>query len=373
MNRPSIRICRALYPLACLYGAGVWLRNLLFDRGWLPSRSFPLPVISVGNLTVGGTGKTPHTEYLIRLLHPRWQTAVLSRGYRRRTSGFVLGTSRTTAADIGDEPCQMLRKFPGLRVAVDADRCHGIARLTDGQTAPGTEVILLDDAFQHRYVRPGLSLLLIDYHRPVTADTLLPAGRLREPVAGKRRADLLIVSKCPPDMGAAERREWERRLACLPRQRLFFTTLTYGALYPLGGGAARPLHSLGAADAVLLLTGIASPAALLQELARHTRHVTPLTFADHHAFTAADLRRLEQAFGQLPHGRRLIITTEKDATRLADCPHLPAPLRAALYVLPVEVSFLFGEAGTFNQTITEYVQQHLRNSRLPEGTPARPS
>ena len=179
-------IYRSLLPVAWLYGAGVCLRNFLFDKGVLRQQAFSVPVICIGNLTVGGTGKTPHTEYLIRLLRPEYQVAVLSRGYKRKSRGFVLGNPETPIEEIGDEPYQMLHKFPDVYVAVDADRCEGIRRLTDGHTAPGTRVVLLDDAFQHRYVKPGIRILLTDYNRLMTRDSLLPAGRLREPVEGKK-------------------------------------------------------------------------------------------------------------------------------------------------------------------------------------------
>lgn len=178
------KIYWGLWPFSVLYGIGVRVRNLLFDRGLLRQERFPLPVICIGNLTVGGTGKTPHTEYLIRLLHGSFRLAVLSRGYKRKSKGFVLASPASRMEDIGDEPFQMARKFPDIRVAVDGDRCEGIHRLMAPEGAPDTEVVLLDDAFQHRYVQPGLNLLLMDYHRPVECDQLLPAGRLREPASG---------------------------------------------------------------------------------------------------------------------------------------------------------------------------------------------
>lgn len=180
------KIYWGLWPFSVLFGIGVRVRNLLFDVGWLHEERFPLPVICIGNLTVGGTGKTPHTEYLIRLLQNSFRLAVLSRGYKRKSKGFVLASSTSRMEDIGDEPYQMARKFPAIHVAVDGDRCRGIRQLTSPQGAPDTEVILLDDAFQHRYVRPGLRILLMDYHRPVECDQLLPAGRLREPASGKK-------------------------------------------------------------------------------------------------------------------------------------------------------------------------------------------
>lgn len=265
-NKPNdIQIYRSLLPLAWLYGVGVRLRNSLFNRGVLHSHTFSVPVICIGNLTVGGTGKTPHTEYLIRLLHREWQVAVLSRGYKRKSKGFVLGNPETPIEEIGDEPYQMLHKFPDIYVAVDRDRCYGIRLLTDGHTAPGTRVILLDDAFQHRYVNAGVTILLIDYHRLITRDALLPAGRLREPVSGKVRADILIVTKCPPGLDTDIQNAIRKELAPLPRQELFFTTLAYGKLQPLFVEAPeRSLESVRTDEYILLLTGIASPAPLIK-------------------------------------------------------------------------------------------------------------
>ena len=224
MEGDLIKIREWLLPIAWLYGIGVRIRNWLFDTNILKSKSYDIPVISVGNITVGGTGKTPHTEYLIRLLEKRVKVAVLSRGYKRKSKGFVLATADTPMQDIGDEPFQMKEKFPNIYVAVDKDRRHGIEKLCDGQTAPGTGVVLLDDAFQHRYVKPGLNILLVDYHRLICDDKLLPAGRLREPQAGKDRANIVIVTKCPPDIKPMGFRVIKKNLKLFPYQALYFST-----------------------------------------------------------------------------------------------------------------------------------------------------
>ena len=200
MEGDFININKKLLPLSWCYGLGVGFRNLLFEMGVLKSRSFKVPVISVGNITVGGTGKTPHVEYLIRLLKDHLNVAVLSRGYKRKSHGFVLAGKDTTMWDIGDEPYQMKQKFPDITMAVDSKRTRGIQKLIDGEAGKEIDVILLDDAFQHRYVKPGINILLVDYHRLVIYDKLLPAGRLREPVKSKDRADVVIVTKCPKDM-----------------------------------------------------------------------------------------------------------------------------------------------------------------------------
>lgn len=367
------KIYWGLYPFSVLYGIGVRVRNLLFDRGLLRQERFPLPIICIGNLTVGGTGKTPHTEYLIRLLHGSFRLAVLSRGYKRKSKGFVLASPASRMEDIGDEPFQMARKFPDIRVAVDGDRCEGIRRLMAPEGAPDTEVVLLDDAFQHRYVQPGLSLLLMDYHRPVESDQLLPAGRLREPASGKRRADLLIVTKCPPDLSLEKCKQLRQRIQPLPHQEVFFTTLAYGKLYPLFADTpARALDTLKG-QAILLVTGIASPAPLVEEVRRHAASVTPLLFGDHHNFDATDMQQIVQQFHRLPEARRLILTTEKDASRLIGHPQLADELKPYIYVLPIEVEFLHKGELVFNPKIIEYVRKNSRNSRLSEGEDAHSS
>lgn len=361
------KIYWGLWPFSVLYGIGVRVRNRLFDVGWLHEERFPLPVICIGNLTVGGTGKTPHTEYLIRLLQHSFRLAVLSRGYKRKSKGFVLASPASTMEDIGDEPYQMARKFPAIHVAVDGDRRRGIRRLTSPQGIPDTEVILLDDAFQHRYVRPGLRILLMDYHRPVECDQLLPAGRLREPAGGKKRADFLIVTKCPHSLSPEECERIRQRIQPLPHQEVFFTTLTYGKLYPLFMDTpARPLDALKDKE-VLLVTGIASPAPLLEEVSRHAARVTPLLFGDHHPFNGTDMRQIARQFHQLPETRRLILTTEKDASRLIGHPQLNEELKPYIYVLPIEVEFLHKGELVFNPKIIEYVRKNSRNSRLSEG------
>lgn len=220
-----------LLPLAWSYDAATRFRNYLFDRGFKREHTFPLPVITVGNLAVGGTGKTPHTEYLLRLLHEKHNMAMLSRGYRRRTHGYIRATATATAEDIGDEPLQIARKFPNVTVAVDANRCEGIERLMK-QRDPKIDALVLDDAFQHRHVRAGLNILLTDYSRLYIDDYLLPAGRLREARGGSGRADIIIVTKCPPTLEADEFEGIARRLRLAREQRLFATTYDYATPSP---------------------------------------------------------------------------------------------------------------------------------------------
>ena len=347
-----------LLPFAWLYGLVVMGRNLLFDAGVLRSRRFPLPVIAVGNLAVGGTGKTPHTEYLLRLLSD-YRVAMLSRGYGRRTVGFALATDSGRASDIGDEPAQMHRKFPEVVVAVDENRREGIEILMREQDHP-IEVIVLDDAFQHRYVRAGMNLLLTDYHRRFTHDFLMPVGRLREPASGKIRADIIIVTKCPENLSADEAARIRKEMALQAGQKMFFTTFGYGEAYPLFPQASPVAEQCPAGKPVLLVTGIAKPAPLRRYLEQTAAIVTELAFPDHHNFTTIDLRRMSDALASLPQDA-VVVTTEKDAERLVEMSGLDNRLRRCLLVQPITVRFLFGQQEEFNQNILDYVAKDTRN------------
>ena len=359
-----IVINKWLLPLSWLYGLGVKLRNMAFETGILKSHSFDVPIISVGNITVGGTGKTPHVEYLVKLLKKLFSVAVLSRGYKRKSKGFILADNNTAMPEIGDEPYQMKQKFPNVAVAVDKSRCHGIEQLTADDSE--LDVILLDDAFQHRYVKPGINILLVDYHRLIIYDDLLPAGRLREPLSGKDRADVVIVTKCPKDLKPMEYRVITKAMNLYPYQSLYFTSLEYGALQPIFEGEARSLDSLQKNEHVLLLTGIASPEQMVHDLEPHTKHLTPLTFADHHQFKEKDIRLINETFEQMSEPR-CIITTEKDATRLQHVEGLSEEVKKNIYTLPVNIRFLLEQEDTFNQYIIGYVRKNSRNSILAKG------
>ena len=356
-----IVINKWLLPLSWLYGLGVKLRNMAFELGILKTRSFDIPVISVGNITVGGTGKTPHVEYLVKHLKDLFHVAVLSRGYKRKSKGFIIANDKTTMLEIGDEPYQMKQKFPQVTVAVDKSRCHGIDELTSHDKR--LDVILLDDAFQHRYVKPGVNILLVDYHRLVIYDTLLPAGRLREPLTGKDRADIVIVTKCPKDLKPMEYRVITKAMKLYAYQSLYFTALEYDDLQPVFGGNSRPLSSLKPKEHVLLLTGIASPEQMTHDLKPYTKNLTPLSFADHHEFKKKDIQLINETFAQLPEPR-CIITTEKDTTRLYDVEGLSDEVRRHIYALPVSIHFLLDQEDTFNQYIIGYVRKNSRNSIL---------
>lgn len=365
MNQSLIKINKWLYPASWIYGAGVWLRNKLFDWGIYKERSFDVPIICIGNITVGGTGKTPHTEYLIRLLQNHYQVAVLSRGYKRKSKGFVLAKETTSVSRIGDEPYQMKHKYPSIHMAVDADRCHGIEELCKESVASDTDVILLDDAYQHRFVKPGLNILLVDYNRLIGEDVLLPAGRLREPASAKYRAKMVIITKCPKNMSPMDFRVINKQMDLYAFQQLYFTTLNYGKLHPLfNGGNSYALSSIHPDVHILLVTGIASPKRLEDDLSAFNSHIHPLSFKDHHNFSASDIENIKRSFEKLPAGKRMIITTEKDAVRLKSNKQLDDSIKSYIYVLPIEISFLQGQEDSFNQNIIDYVRKNPRNRSI---------
>lgn len=357
-----IKINEWLYPLSWLYGLGVRVRNQMFEMGILKQQAYDIPIISVGNITVGGTGKTPHVEYLVRLLDDLVKVAVLSRGYKRQSKGYVLAHEDTLMKEIGDEPFQMKRKFPHIYIAVDKNRRNGIARLTTDEETRDVDVILLDDAYQHRYVKPGINIQLVDYHRFIMNDELLPAGRLREPLSAKDRADIVIVTKCPKDLKPMEFRVLTKNLNLYPFQSLFFTALEYGKLKSFDTKKECSLRSLKQQN-VLLLTGIASPQHMKEDLKKYCKHILPMAFADHHRFTSNDIMHLNDTFAQM-EAPKIIITTEKDASRLTGIEGMTDEVKAALHILPIQIRFLLDSEEAFNHKIISYVQKNSRNSIL---------
>ena len=355
-----IKINDWLLPLSWIYGSIVRFRNWLFDIGLMKSQAFSIPVISVGNITVGGSGKTPHVEYLIRLLHDRAKIAVLSRGYKRKSHGYVLADENTGMSEIGDEPYQMHRKFPDIYVAVDAKRKRGIENLQHNENTKDVDVVLLDDAFQHRYVKPGINILLVDYHRLIIYDRMLPAGRLREPLKGKSRADIVIITKCPKDLKPMEFRVLTKAMDLYPFQKLYFTCIDYEA--PKGVFTDKTLNELHDYN-VLLLTGIASPKQMEHDLKPTVKQMVSLSFGDHHRFKGKDAERINQAFEALPEPR-IIITTEKDAVRLRETDGLSQRAKENMYELPIKVSFMLEREDNFNDKIISYVHKNSRNSIL---------
>lgn len=344
------RILRWVFaPLALLFGLGVALRNVFYRTGFFQGVRFSIPVISVGNLAVGGAGKTPHVEYLIRLLRPYVHVGVLSRGYGRSTTGFLVVNSGHQSSDAGDESLMYARKYRDVLVAVSESRSGGIPLMM--QQRPGTQVILLDDAFQHRSVTPHSSLLLTEYQDPFYKDWLMPVGRLREWRSAYRRADLLIVTKCAPDLATEERDRITAALKPLPHQSVYFTTYGYRPIYPMYPPAT-PV-SLNAELSVLLVSGIARTEYLMEYVSAHVGHVDLLPFGDHHDYSETDLAVIASRYGYLPGEQKIILTTEKDAVRLERHGNQILQLGLPVYILPVEVAFLFGQGPVFDEQIKQ--------------------
>lgn len=367
MDKPAVVIRRALLPLSWLYGIGVNFRNWLFNRKILKQHAFDIPIICVGNLTVGGTGKTPHIEYLIRILSPWYKVAVLSRGYKRKSKGFLIVDADSKVRDVGDEPLQIKQKFPGTMVVVDKNRVAAIQKILSIEKAERPDVILLDDGFQHRHILPSLSILLADSNRPVFEDKLLPAGLLREPLKGKERASIVLVTKCDPDMQPIDFRIYTNGLDLFAYQQLYFTTFDYDSAQPvfpeLQTGPLlldelRKKH-------LFLVTGIASPAPLVDKLEHKTYNLYTKFFPDHHQFTKEDIQSVRRMVQSVEDDNKIIITTEKDATRFRALPFLDEELKKMLYYIPVRVTFVDDtEGSSFNHKILEHVRNHQTNSRL---------
>lgn len=359
MDHNYTKFRRLLFPFSFFYRIGVNLRNAFYDWGIFKSFRYPIPVICIGNITVGGTGKTPHTEYLIELLQHDYKIAVISRGYRRKSKGFVLASNESLASEIGDEPFQIKQKYPNVIVAVDGNRRRAIDRLLNHpDISLRPSIILLDDAFQHRSVTPTLSILLIDNNRMIYEDSLLPSGNLREPTHATSRANIVIVTKCPKKLKPIDYRVISKNLDLYPYQSLFFTGLEYGSLQPVFGtseGNEIPLDALGEYDNVLLFTGIASPDVLEKRLKRYSHNVTCLRFPDHHCFKRKDISSIERIFDRLEGNKKLIITTEKDAARLKERDDIRDDLKAFFYYVPVKIRFIQNKEALFEKKIRDHI------------------
>lgn len=349
--------------LSFFYGMAVSLRNELFNLKILSSREFDIPVISIGNITVGGTGKTPHTEYIAGLLKSKFKVATLSRGYKRKTSGFYIVEETSKVTQVGDEPLQMKLKFNQLTVAVDANRVRGIEKLMALPFKP--EVILLDDAFQHRYVTPGVNILLTDYNHLITKDSLLPYGRLREFASNKSRATIIIVTKCPPELKPIDERIITKELEIRPYQNLYFSKIDYGKLIPVFPDDVT-LKSVELIEGltVLMVTGIANPSTLKDYLKRGSHDIHELNFPDHHQYSKKDLDKIVTRYDALPSGRKIIITTEKDMVRFRDFGTVPEIIHKNMYYIPLKISFLNNAGKEFDQKILKYVSENKSNFNL---------
>lgn len=340
-----------LLPVALLYGLVITIRNWLFDIKIIKSATFSFPLICVGNLSVGGTGKSPMVEYLIEALQNDYQVAILSRGYKRKTKGYALANEATTALEIGDEPMQFHTKFPEVAVAVGEERLVAIPQLLHDK--PGTDVIILDDAFQHRYIKAGLNILLTDCSNLFYNDWFLPSGDLRDQRRSYKRAQIIVVTKCPPNMTIEEKEKITKRISITPAQRLFFTSLHYKKPYHILTKQTVPLTQKWS---VLLVCGIANPKPLKKYIADYTATYDELLYNDHHIFTIDDLKKIRQHFERLEGNYKMIITTEKDAVRLQkfdeELKQLP------LCVLPIKPQFLFNGEEPFISLVRSFIDDY---------------
>ncbi|MDE1192623.1 MAG: tetraacyldisaccharide 4'-kinase [Arachidicoccus sp.] len=340
---PVLRIF--LLPVSVIYGLIIYIRNFLFDKKILHSKSFNLPVICVGNISVGGTGKTPMVEYLIKIFqHQNFSTATISRGYRRKTKGFLLADDKTNVTDIGDEPMQFHSKYPGVAVCVGEDRVNAIEQLL--QSKPETEIIILDDAFQHRKIKAGLNILLTDYNNLFYKDCFLPVGNLRDQRSAAKRADIIVVTKCPQSISFKEQQFINKKI---DRKNIFFTAINYGNPYHISNSEEiilnKEMH-------YVLIHGIANANSLRHYLASFDKNFEEIQFNDHHDYSKNDIQKIIAHYNNQVR-KSIIITTEKDAVKLKGFNNQLSAL--PLYILPVEVFFLFNEKEKFDNMINNFV------------------
>lgn len=338
-------------PIAILYGLVVALRNKMYDAGFFTSIEFSLPVICVGNITVGGTGKSPHIEYLIELLQSHYQLATLSRGYKRHSRGFKIADSTSNAKQIGDEPFQFKSKYPNIEVCVAEERMTAIPQLL--QKKQHVQVILLDDAFQHRTVRAGMNILLTDYQRLFTRDHIMPFGLLRESPKAANRAQIIIVTKCPSELSHIEKQKLIDEIKPTEHQAIFFSSIQYTNLYPLSTFT----RGINSDTEILLVCGIANPKPLIEKLEKEFKKIYQLTFNDHHYFTFDDIDEMNEAFQHISTSNKIIITTEKDAARLMLLQDKLTEYELPIYVQPIGIDFLFDEGDRFNEKINSFIEE----------------
>ncbi|MEO7960630.1 MAG: tetraacyldisaccharide 4'-kinase, partial [Ginsengibacter sp.] len=338
-----------LFPLSVVWGFIIWLRNRLYDKKIIKSATFNFPVICVGNLAVGGTGKTPMTEYLIRLLEKKYQLATLSRGYKRKTKGFAIAEANSTPIDIGDEPMQLHKKFPEVTVAVAEERVVGIPQLLHAK--PNIEVIILDDAFQHREINAGINILLTDFHNLYTRDFILPAGDLRDVKSSGQRADIIIVTKCPGHLSEEERKSVIDEIDPAEHQKVYFTKISYDSPYHL---FTKEMRFLEPQTDILLVCGIANPKPLQEALTTYATSYEVVHFKDHHIFAIDDLQEIKNRFSQINSENKIILTTEKDGVRLAK--YATELSQLPIYIIPMRHVFLFGEEFQFANQVNSFIE-----------------
>ncbi|WP_183563114.1 tetraacyldisaccharide 4'-kinase [Mucilaginibacter sp. SP1R1] len=346
-----------LYPFSLLYGLVVVLRNWCYNAGIFKSKQFDLPVIAVGNLDVGGAGKSPMTEYLIRLFKGDFKLATLSRGYGRKTTGFLIADTNVNSSAIGDEPSQFKSKFPDVTVAVAEKRVEGIEQLQKSH-----DLIILDDAYQHRAVTPGFSILLLDYGRIHEPRLLLPAGNLREPYSGRKRASIIVVSKCPANLTRDDQFDIKVRIKPVAFQLVFFTSISYMPLQNMDETASSVI--IDDHTTLFLLTGIANSAPLLNHLKSQTTHIIHHKYPDHHQFTLKNISKLADDFLACTSQKKIIITTEKDAQRLGEQELQQVIKKLPILVQPIGVEFLDDQQKQFDKLVTEYVREYRKHRPL---------
>ena len=350
-----------LWPLSQIYGFVVGVRNQLFNLKILKQTSFDIPVITIGNITVGGTGKTPHIEYLIKLLGNNFKIAVLSRGYQRKTKGFLLATRSSKACEIGDEPRQLKQKFPQIRLAVCKNRVEGIRKLVTA--FPDLHAVLLDDGYQHRYVKPGLSILLIDYNQPIFNDRLLPYGNLRERESEIRRAQIVIVTKTPERIKPIEKKIFIKDLHLYPYQFLYFTTFSYSNPVPLFKHAVQQKidyeHLKKHHFSIILVTGIANSHPLTSFLKKYTAKIDHIRYSDHHYYSVKDFESITRRFMKTGSRHKIILTTEKDAVKIKELKPKDDNLKRNLFYI-----FMDNGSKRFNKDIMDYIGKDKEVNRL---------
>ena len=345
-----------LLPFALLYGVVVYVRNWLYNKQYLKSVQFNIPMICVGNLSLGGTGKSPMVEYLLSILSDDYKIATLSRGYKRRTKGYALAGVNTTALEIGDEPMQFHIKYPNVSVAVGERRIEAIPQLI--QDVPDLAAVILDDAFQHREIVAGLNILLTDYSNLYCDDVFFPTGDLRDERRSAKRANIIVVTKCPENLSEAERDEIIEKLYPDQHQAVFFTSIAYDTPYHIYDPNKQ--WNLSVKDEVLLVCGIANPIPLKEYLHEQTQTYYQISYSDHHIFSIEDLNDIKNKFEQITADSKIILTTEKDAVRLVK--YTEELNTIPLYVLPIKPNFLFNSKEAFNQLVIHYVAEFNKNN-----------
>ena len=338
-----------LFPFALVYWLIIFIRNWFYDKKVFASTPFGLPVICIGNLSVGGTGKSPMVEYLVENLKDKFTVATLSRGYKRKTKGYALANENSTALEIGDEPMQFHLKFPDVPVAVGEERIEAIPQLLHDK--PGTQAIILDDAFQHRAIKAGLNILLTDYNNLFTRDFFLPTGDLRDLKSSYKRADIIVVTKCNPDFSEQKKQKIIEEISPLSHQQIFFTAIEYGQPYHI---ISKETISLTEKKDILLVSGVANPESLKKLLEERSNMYEMIHFPDHHIFTIDDLKEIKNRFGNIGSKDKIILSTEKDAVRLIKFNNEITDL--PFYIISIRHHFLFREGEQFNQSVINFIQ-----------------